>query len=213
MCRSTWSIHLSQPWRASSNLCQCHESREGGMKSRLFSITKNRLNSCYSSRAKNRRAKRRCFIPDEGLQMQSHISWRVCLDCKRKKGRSQAGVLRLPPVSTASKSSRTPPAISLRLVWSVKYWTASQPAVPSPPTSPPFAPSSPNGGVLLAQGIYTHQAAEGECLPVWKKKLKLKSNQQKPHPALPVDPVPCGRWWYINTLVEEKRLASVKISK
>lgn len=43
----------------------------------------------------------------------------------RRKGRSPAGVLRLPPVSTASKSSRTPPAFSLRLVWYVKYWTAS----------------------------------------------------------------------------------------
>lgn len=144
--------------------------------------------------------------------MQSHISWSMCLDCKRKKGRSLAGVLRLPPVSTASKSSRTPPAISLRLVWYVKYWTASQPAIPSPAASPPSTPSSPNWGVLLAQGIYPHQVAEGECLPVWKKNLKLKSNQQKPHSS------GCGSCALWEMVVHQhmgrwKHLASMKISK
>lgn len=29
-CRSVWSIRFSQPWRVSSNLCQCHESGIGG---------------------------------------------------------------------------------------------------------------------------------------------------------------------------------------
>lgn len=172
-CRRMLIIHVSQPWRVSSNLCRYHGSRRGAGNQDYFLSQKNRLNSCWSSRQKNRRAKRRFFIPDEGLQMQSHISWRMCLACSRKKGRSHAGVLRLPPVSTASKSSRTSPSISLRLVGYVKYWTASQPAVLSPAASSPFPPSSPNGGVLLAQGVYPHQLGEN----VFQFERKIESSK------------------------------------
>lgn len=71
-------------------------------------------------------------------------------------------------------------------------------SIPLPP------PGSPDGGVLLAQVVYPHGAAGGgDSLPVWKKDLRLKSNQKKPCAGLEVNPALCGRWWYINRLLDQ----------